>query len=104
MSRRTAILVGVVLAALTLALFGRTCFHGFVNPDDDAYVTENASLGSGLSRSGLGWALTTFHASNWHPLTWVSLMLDHQVYGLNPWGYHLTNVLLHSANTVLLFL
>ena len=59
---------------------------------------------AGLTGPGVWWALTTTHASNWHPLTWLSLQLDYQLYGLGAWGYHLTSLLLHAGNTLLLFL
>jgi tetratricopeptide (TPR) repeat protein len=67
------------------------------------YVSENSHVLSGLSIDGLRWALTSFHASNWHPLTWLSFQLDASVWGRNPAGYHATNLLFHSVNVVLLF-
>jgi tetratricopeptide (TPR) repeat protein len=76
---------------------------GFVNIDDPVYVTENPHTLSGITLQGLRWAFSTFHAGFWHPLTWLSLMMDYQLYGLNPGGYHLTNLLLHIASTLLLF-
>jgi len=74
----------------------------FIDFDDSLYVTGNSHLR--LNLSNLVWESCHPAAANWHPLTMWSLMLDHQLYGLKPWGYHLTNVLLHAANTVLLFL
>ena len=75
------------------------------NIDDDAYVTKNPYLVRGLTADGLAWAFTTSRTANWHPLTWVSLLVDSQCYGTSfAGGYHLTNVLLHAANAVLLFL
>jgi tetratricopeptide (TPR) repeat protein len=96
-------LVAVALAALTLAVFAPACGNGFVNYDDEPYVTKNPHVQSGLSWSNSAWAFRSTEAANWHPLTWLSLQLDAQVYHLDPWGFHLTNVLWHTANTVLLF-
>jgi protein O-mannosyl-transferase len=93
----------LALGAMTLALYLPTLRHDFLAYDDQQYVTENPRVQGGLTAKGLVWAFG-FHASNWHPLTWISHMLDCQLYGLHPAGHHLTNVLLHVANTVLLFL
>jgi tetratricopeptide (TPR) repeat protein len=93
----------LALGTITLALYLPTLRHDFLAYDDQQYVTENRHVQGGLTAKELGWAFG-FHASNWHPLTWVSHMFDCQFYGLNPLGHHLTNVLLHSANTVVLFL
>jgi tetratricopeptide (TPR) repeat protein len=81
----------------------------FVNYDDDIYITDNSHVKPGLTPANIVWAFRTFETANWHPLTWLSLQLDAQVYGSNPkrpWvshGFHLTNVLLHAANAWLLF-
>jgi tetratricopeptide (TPR) repeat protein len=96
--------IGLFLIVATLLVFGQVRNHDFTNWDDPLYVTENPHVQAGLSPKNLVWAFTTTHASNWHPLTWLSLMLDFELYGLNPGGYHLTNLLLHLANTLLLFL
>jgi tetratricopeptide (TPR) repeat protein len=93
----------LVLAAITFAVFGQTLHHEFIDFDDQEYVYENPVVARGLTFQGLFWAFS-FHSSNWHPLTWLSHMLDCQFYGLNPGGHHLTNVLLHSATVILLFL
>jgi Flp pilus assembly protein TadD len=77
--------------------------NGFVY-DDDAYILKNSQVKDGLSWSTIGWAFTTFDEANWHPLTWLSHALDCQLFGLNPVGPHVENVLLHAANAVLLFL
>jgi len=79
------------------------CHYGFVNYDDDVYVTANAHVRSGLTLHGLVWAFTTNYAANWHPLTWLSHMLDWQLWGGRAGAHHLVNVLLHIANTLLLF-
>ena len=94
----------VALAAITWLVFGQTLRHDFVNYDDNDYVTKNAQVSRGLTLEGIAWAFTRVHCSNWHPLTWISHMVDCQFYGLNPWGHHLTSVLLHAANAILLFL
>jgi len=102
--RWIVVAISLVLVALVWIVFGQTLHHDFVNYDDLEYVTKNAQVARGLTLEGIGWAFTHFHSSNWHPLTWLSHMLDCQLYGLNPWGHHLTNVLLHTANAILLFL
>jgi tetratricopeptide (TPR) repeat protein len=95
--------VCLVLAAITFAVFGQTLAHEFINYDDDVYVYDNPMVARGLTLKGLVWAFF-FHAYNWHPLTWLSHMLDCQLYGLHPSGHHLTNVLLHTATVIALFL
>lgn len=97
-------MVCIFLFALVCVVFGRTRQYQFLNYDDDDYVYANPHLTGGLTAGGLRWAFTHVHAHNWHPLTTLSHMLDCQLFGLNPWGHHLTNVLLHAAAAVLLFL
>ncbi len=92
------------LLALVFAAFFPALHNGFVNFDDPLYVTENSYVRQGLTWDGLKWALGSTAAFNWHPLTWLSYMTDYELYGLQPWGYHLTNVLLHALNTCLVFL
>jgi protein O-mannosyl-transferase len=94
---------GLLLLAVGL-VFGQTVRHEFVSCDDQEYVCANPHVTDGLTVPGVVWAFTTGHASNWHPLTWLSHMLDCQLYGLHAGGHHLTNVLLHAVNAVLLFL
>ncbi len=96
--------VCVVLAAMTFAVFGQTLTHGFVDIDDYTYVAKNPMVARGLTHEGIVWAFTRVHSSNWHPLTWLSHMLDCQLYGLHPGGHHLTNVLLHTTSAIVLFL
>ncbi|MDA8242332.1 MAG: tetratricopeptide repeat protein [Nitrospiraceae bacterium] len=96
--------MSLFLLAVTLAIFWQVGGHDFVDYDDGRYITENPAVASGLTPEGLKWAFTTGHAGNWHPLTWVSHMLDVSLYGLNPRGHHLTNVVFHAANAILLFL
>ncbi len=94
----------VFLVVATLAVFSQVHKHEFLDFDDSEYVTENEHVQSGLTRDSIIWAFTTGHASNWHPLTWLSLMLDYQLFGLRAGAFHITNLLLHTANTLLLFL
>ncbi len=96
--------VCLFLAAIIWVVFGQTLRYGFVNYDDNLYVYENLAVTRGLNLKGVEWALTHVVCANWHPLTWVSHMLDCQFYGLNPGGHHFTNVLLHTATAILLFL
>jgi protein O-mannosyl-transferase len=96
--------VCALLLAAVAIVFGQTVRHDFVNYDDNVYVYENVRVAEGLTAGGIGWALTTNHGSLWAPATWTSYLLDSQLYGPKPWGYHLTNVLLHAATAILLFL
>jgi tetratricopeptide (TPR) repeat protein len=100
---RTGAFIALGLACLTLAAYWGAAANGFVNFDDQGYVTDNPHVLQGLTREGLAWAFSTFTLSNWHPLTWLSLMLDHDLYGLNAGGYHWTNVILHLAAGLILF-
>jgi len=101
---RRSLLICVSLAVLIFAALWGVQNHDFVNFDDGKYVTGNRHVQNGLTGEGLVWAFTTMHFSQWHPLTWLSHMLDCQLYGLNPGGHHVSNLLLHTANTLLLFL
>jgi len=96
--------MGLLLALVTLLVYLPVAHDGFVNYDDQDYVTENPAVQKGLTWTGIQWAFTTSHASNWHPLTWLSHMADCEFFGLNPGAHHLVNVLFHTANVVLLFL
>jgi len=97
-------LIGLLLALITLLAYLPAARDGFVNYDDQDYVTENSTVQKGLTWPGIKWAFTTGHASNWHPLTWLSHMADCELFALNPGAHHLVNVLFHTANVVLLFL
>jgi protein O-mannosyl-transferase len=97
-------LVCLFLAAATWLVFGQTVHHDFVNFDDGAYIYQNPIVEQGVTAGGLRWALTYGEIGHWHPLTWFSHMVDCQFYGLNAGGHHLTNVLLHTATVILLFL
>jgi tetratricopeptide (TPR) repeat protein len=102
--RLTAVLC-LGLALVTAVLYWPMLHHDFIPYyDDSTYITDNPHVNVGLSGPGMIWAFQSGYAANWHPLTWISLMLDCQFYGLNPWGHHLTNLLFHTANTLLLFL
>jgi tetratricopeptide (TPR) repeat protein len=100
----TVLGVCVLLVVAVFVIFGQTLRHEFVNYDDYDYFTSNYHVKAGLTWKGVEWAFRTGYASNWHPLTWLSLMLDVQFFGTGSAGPHLTNVLLHATNAVLLFL
>ena len=102
---RIVLLLSLCLAGGTFLIFRHACDNGFVNYDDPVYVTQNEHVLHGFTYEAVAWSFTTLHFANWHPLTWLSLLIDAQAFGpLQPWGYHFTNVLLHTANVVLLFL
>jgi tetratricopeptide (TPR) repeat protein len=97
-------LIAITLAAVTATAFAGACGNGFVNYDDDEYITENPIVPAGLTWDGARWALGATAAANWHPLTWLSLEMDSSLHGRDPRGYHLSSVLLHAANAGLLCL
>jgi tetratricopeptide (TPR) repeat protein len=103
---RQTILICLLLSTVTLAVYWPVRHHEFINYDDPAYVTDNAQIQGGISGAGLAWAFFNLHGKStyWHPVTWVSHMLDCQLFGLNPGAHHLVNVLFHIVNTVLVFL
>jgi tetratricopeptide (TPR) repeat protein len=100
--RRT--LLALVLAAVTLAVFWPVTANDFINYDDNRYVGENPFVQRGLDAAALRWAWTTGHMANWHPVTWMSHMLDWRLFGPNPAGHHATSVVLHALDTALVFL
>ncbi len=102
-SQKQILIVNIVLVAVTLAVFWQVNQYNFIKFDDDVYVTENSNVQSGITLDGLRWAFSTTYAEFWHPLTWLSLMLDYQLYGLNAGGYHLTNLMLHILSALMLF-
>jgi hypothetical protein len=102
-TRRTQIALAAVLAGLVLAVYAQTYRHGFVEYDDPGYVGENAVVRRGLTLYGVRWAFTTGLLGNWNPLTWLSYMLDVQLFGADAGALHLVNVALHLVNTLLLF-
>ncbi|HSC27663.1 MAG TPA: tetratricopeptide repeat protein [Vicinamibacterales bacterium] len=91
------------LIAANLIVFGPVVRHGFINLDDPQYVTENRHVLGGLTWQSLAWAATASYAGNWHPLTWVSHMLDVRFFGVDPRGHHLSSLVLHILNTLLVF-
>ncbi|MBI5211219.1 MAG: tetratricopeptide repeat protein [Elusimicrobia bacterium] len=93
----------VLLAAMTAAVFWPVLTHDFVRLDDDLYVTGNPRVQEGFTPAALAWAFATNHHGNWYPLTLASHALDVQLFGLAPWGHHLTSLLIHAANALLLF-
>ncbi len=97
------IVLCLLLAAATIALYSPALKNGFVWDDTD-YVTTNSYVRDGLSWSTVTWAFTSFHAGNWHPLTWLSHALDCQVFALRPTGHHVDSVLIHALNVVVLYL
>lgn len=94
----------LLLVLVTLAVFARTATHEFIGYDDPGYVTSNVVVQKGLTAHGVEWALGSTSMSNWHPVTWLSHMLDVQLFGLAPAGHHLMSVALHAASALLLFL
>jgi Tfp pilus assembly protein PilF len=100
---RSEACIGLILITAVLLVYWQVGDHEFINYDDNVYITDNAQVQKGLTSKGIIWAFTTSHTGNWHPLTWISHMLDCELYGLNPGGHHLTSVLLHMANAILLF-
>ena len=102
--KKTRWWICVALALGTFCIYGQVYGFGFISLDDPDYVSGNPVVARGLTLSGVLWAFTHFYASNWHPVTWLSHMLDCQVFGMNPGGPHVVNVLFHAANAVLLFL
>jgi protein O-mannosyl-transferase len=105
MDRRSLAIISCALALLVVALYLPALRNGFINYDDPDYVTHNSHVLRGLSWENMKWSFGTNNpAANWHPLTWLSHMLDVQLFGLAPWGHHLINVLLMAADVVLLFL
>jgi len=98
------LLICLFLTVATWLSFQGVGDHGFIALDDNAYVVENTHIHKGITIEGIRWAFTTGYAANWHPLTWISHMLDIQLFGLNPGGHHVVNLLFHIANVLLLFL
>ena len=103
MKKKYFYLVIILLIVASSAAFGRIAGNDFINFDDNIYVTENSHIKSGFTMDRLHWAFSTKYFNLWIPLTWLSLMLDYQLYGLSPGGYHITNLILHILSTLLLF-
>ena len=103
-NKRSNLIASLLLGLLTVLAYWPLTRHSFIGLDDNVYLSENLHVKPGLTWEGVGWAFTSGHASNWHPLTWLSHMLDCQLYSLNPGWHHLTNLLFHAINAALLFL
>lgn len=96
-------LICLTITALTLLIYTQVSDHAFLLFDDNIYITGNTHIKDGLSLSNLAWAFSSFHESNWIPLTWISHMVDVQLFGMEARGHHLANVALHLVNSLLLF-
>ena len=101
---RLTLTVTLLLIVLTLTAFWQVQTHEFISLDDHVYISDNTHVRSGLTLENIIWAFTSAHACNWHPLTWLSHMLDCHWFGLDARWHHWGNVLLHACATVLLFL
>ena len=100
---RPDLLILLGLAVMTFGIYAQVIGHQFITLDDPTYIQENSMVNRGVTRAGLAWAFTTFHAANWHPLTWIAHMIDSQLFGVNAGGHLLVNALIHVANTLLVF-
>ncbi|MCK5172165.1 MAG: tetratricopeptide repeat protein [Planctomycetes bacterium] len=101
--KRYAIRISLALAAVTLLAYSQVVSNGFVSFDDISYISSNDNVTGGITAESAAWAFRTTRAGNWHPLTWLSHMLDCQLFGIDPGWHHLVNVLFHIANALLLF-
>src|SRR5687768_1197860 len=97
-----AVALALLLAAVTFFVFYPVTRNDFVNYDDPDYITSNRHVREGLSWDNIGWAFSTGHAGNYHPLTWISLMADSSLWGMSPRGFHTTNLVLHAMSCALL--
>jgi tetratricopeptide (TPR) repeat protein len=97
-------LMTLILCTVTAVIYYRAAYFPFCVVDDNDYVIGNTYIREGLSFNSIKWAFTTIHANNWHPLTWLSLMMDSRLFGLNPMGFHIMNVVFHIITTALVFL
>ena len=104
MNKKFKYLIVILLILISFIAFGRIMANDFINFDDDIYITGNNYIKSGINTESIKWAFTSSHAANWHPLTWLSHMLDWQLFGANASGHHLVNLLLHIGSAILLFL
>ena len=101
--KRPDLVILLGLAVITFGIYAQVIGHQFITLDDPTYIQENPMVNRGVTLAGLAWAFTTFHAANWHPLTWISHMIDCQLFGTNAGGHLLVNALIHAANTLLVF-
>jgi len=102
-SMRAKIIISICIIVAIFIAYEPLCHNGFVVYDDQQYITENPHITGGITQNSIIWAFTKSHAANWHPLTWISHIIDYQFFGLNPLGYHLVSLLLHIANSLLVF-
>jgi Flp pilus assembly protein TadD len=100
---RTDLLILIGLAMATFGIYAQVIQHQFISLDDGWYIKDNPNVNRGVTHAGLVWAFTTFYEGNWHPLTWIAHMIDSQLFGMNAGGHLLVNVLIHVANTLLVF-
>ncbi len=99
-----SLFICLALAVITLAVFYQVGSFGFIDLDDPDYVWHNPNIQEGFTLKAINWAFTTGHEANWHPLTWLSHILDWQLFGNSAGGHHLVNLVFHIANTLILFL
>jgi len=103
-NKTVKIIIYVLLVLATFAIYSQVQDHEFINYDDDLYITNNLNVQAGLTSESVEWAFTTMDTEDWSPVTWLSHILDYQLYGLNPKGHYLTNLFLHIANALILLL
>src|SRR5437016_4561677 len=101
--KRPDLVILLGLAVMTFGIYAQVIGHQFITLDDPTYIQENPLVNRGVTLAGLAWAFSTFHATNWHPLTWISHMIDCQLFGTNAGRHLLVNALIHAANTLLVF-
>ena len=94
------VVVCIFLVVATFCIYSQIQDHEFIDFDDDFYITNNLNVQAGLTSESFKWAFTTSHPPYWHPITWLSHMLDYELYGLHPKGHHLTNLLYHQFDKV----
>ena len=96
--------IGLIITFMILGIYWPVIGYDFIALDDNLYVVENPHIQKGITLKGVAWAMTTFYTANWHPLTWLSYMADYDLSGLNPSAYHISSLMLHLLNAVLLFM
>ena len=101
--RHSSVLISLLLVLITASVYWQVINFDFINYDDNEYVFDNPHIQDGFTYDSIIWAFTTGHSSNWHPLTWLSHMLDYQMFGLWAGGHHLTSFFFHIMNSLLLF-
>jgi protein O-mannosyl-transferase len=101
---RAKVVICIFLMVATFCIYSQLQDHEFINFDDDLYITDNLNVQAGLTGESFKWVFTTSHPPYWHPMTWLSHMLDYQLYGLHPKGHHLTNIFIHISSVLILFI